>query len=108
MEKRKTVEQFPAFPQPRLRLFTGELCAGKSRQRNAVVPYLACFGVKADKQLVGHGDANDFRRFAGCAQPLLEGDEVRFMTSDHTAHDEQNVAHCGAASTHSSSALVLA
>jgi hypothetical protein len=57
---------------------------GESRRcnRNALPSYLARFGVKADKQLVGHGDANDFRWFAGCAQPLLEGDEVRFVTSD--------------------------
>ena len=76
--------------------------------RNGQPSYLARFGIKADKQLVGHGDADDFRRFAGCAQPLLEDDEVRFITSDDTAHDEQDVAHCRAASTHGSSALVLA
>src|ERR1700728_237833 len=109
LEKRKTVEPFPAFPQPRLLL--AEFCEGESRRRcelGAMLTYLASFGVKSDEQFVGYGDADDFGRLAGGAQALLEGDEVRFVPSDHAADDEQDFADCRAASAHRSFSLVLA
>ena len=54
-----------------------------------------------------HGDSNDFGRFAGRAQALLEGNKVRLVTSDHAAHQEQDVSDGGAASSHRTFALVL-
>src|ERR1700723_3258570 len=105
MEKRKTVELFPSFPQPRLRLLRSRPAQFEVR---ASLANLSGFGVEADEQLVGHGDTNDFGWFAGVAQALLEGEEVRFMTSDHAAHDEQDVADGGAAATHRAFALMFA
>src|ERR1700723_4378868 len=105
MEKRKTVELFPSFPQPRLRLLRSRPAQFEVR---ASLANSSGFGVEADEQLVGHGDTNDFGWFAGVAQALLEGEEVRFMTSDHAAHDEQDVADGGAAATPRAFALMFA
>src|SRR5271170_4316111 len=104
------MEPFPAFPQPRLRRrLTGLLDEASWRcKRAAALSYLSGFGVEADEQLVRHGDTDHFGRLAGPTQALLEGDEVRFMASHHAAHDEQDVAHRAAASTHCAFALMLA
>ena len=53
----------------------------------------AGFGVEADQQLVGQGDADYLGRLAGGAQPLAEGDEVGLITAHHAGHDEQDLAH---------------
>jgi len=108
MEKRKTWELFPALPQPRLLLAGLVLKDDRSCDRSGVLANFAGLCVEPDQQLVCHGDAYNLGRFAGCSQPLLEDDEVGFVTSDHTSYDEEDVAHRRAASAHGSLSLVLA
>ncbi len=74
----------------------------------SVLSNLARFGVETDEQLVCHGDADDFGWFAHGTKTLLEGLEVRFVTRDYAAYDEQDVADGRAASAHHAFALVLA
>ena len=69
---------------------------------------LSCLCVEPYQELVCQGDADNLRWFAGGAEALLEGDEVRFVAPHHAGHDEQDFADCGAASAHRALALMLA
>ena len=57
---------------------------------------------------MGERDANDFGRFSGGAETLLEGNEVRFVTACHAGDDEQDFAHRCSSAAHGTLALVLA
>jgi hypothetical protein len=65
-------------------------------------------GIEPYQQLVRQGDADHLWRFAGGAEALLEGDEVRLVTAHHAGHDEQDFADRSASSTHDTLALVFA
>ena len=57
---------------------------------------LSGFGVEPHEQLVGQGDADDFRGFAGVGEALAEGDEVGFVAAHHAGHDETGFRARGA------------
>ena len=88
--------------------------AGSRRQSDVValsMEQLSDFsrlGVEPHQQFVGQGDADDFGWFAGGAETLLEGDEVRLVTAHDAGHDEQDFADRGAASAYGALALVFA
>ena len=58
-----------------------------------VLADLSGFGVEPHEQLVGQGDADDFRGFSGGGEPLAEGDEVGLVAAHHAGHDEQDFAY---------------
>src|SRR5271170_8484143 len=66
------------------------------------------FGVEPHEQLMGQGDADDFRGFAGGGEALPEGEEVGFVAAHHAGHDEQDFADRGPSSADRAPALMLA